>query len=85
VEAPLEIQKSLTIPQNHIAACQAGGVPYAGNAAANTIDLLDLTGANVAPGPLPAGFTPRGIVALTFSIVSALLGLAVIVWYVPIP
>jgi iron transport multicopper oxidase len=85
VEAPLEIQKSLTIPQNHIAACQAGGVPYAGNAAANTVDLLDLTGANVAPGPLPAGFTPRGIVALTFSIVSALLGLAVIVWYVPIP
>ena len=85
VEAPLEIQKSLTIPQNHIAACQAGGVPYAGNAAANTVDLLDLSGANVAPGPLPAGFTPRGIVALTFSIVSALLGLAVIVWYVPIP
>ena len=81
VEAPLELQKTLTIPQNHIHACEAGNVPYAGNAAANTVDLLDLKGANVAPNPLPAGFTPRGIVALTFSCVAALLGLSVITWY----
>jgi iron transport multicopper oxidase len=80
VEAPLDIQKSLIIPQNHIDACHAGNVPVAGNAAANTVDILNLAGANVAPGPLPAGFTPRGIVALTFSVISALLGLAVIAW-----
>jgi iron transport multicopper oxidase len=80
VEAPLDIQKSLIIPQNHIDACYAGNVPVAGNAAANTVDILNLAGANVAPGPLPAGFTPRGIVALTFSVISALLGLAVIAW-----
>jgi hypothetical protein len=83
VEAPLEMQKSLTIPQDHLAACQAGNIPTAGNAAANTVNLLDLTGANVAPKPLPAGFTPRGIVAMTFSCVAALLGLAVITWYIP--
>ena len=82
VEAPLEVQKSLTIPQNHLDACKAASIPTAGNAAGNTVNLLDLTGANSAPKPLPAGFTPRGIVALTFSIVSALLGLAVITWYV---
>jgi iron transport multicopper oxidase len=80
VEAPLDVQKSLTILQGHIDACQAGNVPYAGNAAANTVNFLDLTGANLAPAPLPDGFTPRGIVALTFSIICALLGLAVISW-----
>jgi iron transport multicopper oxidase len=80
VEAPLDIQKTLTLSQNHIDACSAGNVPHAGNAAANTENFLDLTGQNVAPDPLPDGFTPRGIVALTFSCVSALLGLAVISW-----
>jgi iron transport multicopper oxidase len=80
VEAPLEIQKTLTIPENHYDACKAGKVPYAGNAAANTEDFLNLKGANVAPKPLPDGFTARGIVAMTFSIIAALLGLAVITW-----
>ena len=80
VEAPLELQQTLSIPENHFDACKAGNVPYAGNAAANTVDFLNLAGANVAPGPLPAGFTPKGIVAMTFSILSALLGLAVITW-----
>ncbi|RDL38450.1 uncharacterized protein BP5553_02790 [Venustampulla echinocandica] len=81
VEAPLELQKTLIIPDDHIAACKAEKVPFAGNAAGNTDDLLDLSGANEAHAPLPDGFTPRGIVALTFSIVAALLGLAVISWY----
>ncbi|PQE24793.1 multicopper oxidase protein [Rutstroemia sp. NJR-2017a BVV2] len=81
IEAPLELQKSLVIPETHIAACQAGGVPYTGNAAGNTVNLLDLTGANLAPGPLPKGFTPKGIVAMVFSCLAALLGLATISWY----
>ncbi|KAM0142925.1 hypothetical protein ACHAO1_000759 [Botrytis cinerea] len=81
IEAPLELQKSLTIPENHIAACQTRGVPYTGNAAGNTEDYLDLKGANVAPGPLPAGFTAKGIVAMVFSCLAALLGLATITWY----
>jgi iron transport multicopper oxidase len=86
IEAPLDIQKSLTLPQDHIDACSAGNVPHAGNAAGNTINYLDLTGQNAAPGPLPNGFTPRGIVALTFSCISALIGLAVISWFVhPFP
>ncbi|KAM0148539.1 hypothetical protein ACHAQE_003670 [Botrytis cinerea] len=81
IEAPLELQKSLTIPENHIAACQTRGVPYTGNAAGNAEDYLDLKGANVAPGPLPAGFTAKGIVAMVFSCLAALLGLATITWY----
>ncbi|KAI9647439.1 ferroxidase fet3 [Ciborinia camelliae] len=81
IEAPLEIQKNLTIPENHFAACQAGGVAYTGNAAGNTEDYLNLKGANVAPKPLPAGFTAKGIVAMFFSCLAALLGLATITWY----
>lgn len=80
IEAPLEIQKSLTIPQNHLDVCKAANTSTEGNAAGNTVDLLDLIGANVPPAPLPAGFTARGIVALLFSCISALLGMAVIVW-----
>jgi len=81
IEAPLELQKTLTIPENHFDACKTGSIPYAGNAAANTEDFLDLRGATQAPKPLPAGFTARGIVAMTFSCIAALLGLAVITWY----
>jgi iron transport multicopper oxidase len=81
IEAPMEMQKTLSIPQNHYDACAAGDVPYAGNAAANTKDFLDLKGANEAPKPLPGGFTARGIVALVFSCIAAILGLVVISWY----
>lgn len=80
VEAPLELQKQ-TIPQGHIDACKAVGMSYEGNAAANTENLLDLTGQNTQVDWLPAGFTARGIVALVFSCVAAFLGMASIVWY----
>jgi len=81
IEAPLDVQKSQTIPQNHFDACTAGKIPYAGNAAANTEDVLDLKGASKAPKPLPSGFTARGIVAMTFSVLAAVIGCAVIAWY----
>ena len=83
VEAPLELQAQLKgkIPQDHLDACAGVGVPTAGNAAGNTVDLLDLRGQPEPPKPLPKGFTARGIVALAFSIVSGLLGVATIIWY----
>jgi len=56
VEAPLDLQKTLKVPENHYAACAAGGVPTAGNAAGNTANFLDLTGQNAPPGPLPTGY-----------------------------
>jgi len=55
IEAPLELQQSLIIPADHITACEAAGIPYTGNAAGNTIDLLDLSGQNEPPAPLPDG------------------------------
>ncbi|KAF2995226.1 hypothetical protein E8E13_002310 [Curvularia kusanoi] len=83
VEAPLTLQAQLNgkIPSDHLATCKAGNVATAGNAAGNTVDLLDLSGENRSPGPLPAGFTARGIVALVFSCISAFLGMGVIGWY----
>lgn len=80
VEAPLDIQRTITIPEDHLQACNSGGVITAGNAAGNTEDLYDLTGENKAPPPLPEGFTPRGIVALVFSCIAAVLGMISIVW-----
>lgn len=83
IEAPLEIQTQLSgkIPQDHIQACKAGNVRMQGNAAGNTLNLLDLSGEASAPGPIPAGFTARGIVALVFSCGAAFLGMGVISWY----
>ncbi|OAA79252.1 iron transport multicopper oxidase FET3 precursor [Akanthomyces lecanii RCEF 1005] len=81
VEAPLELQKQFTIPQNHLDNCAAAGMATQGNAAANTKDLLDLTGEPAPPRPLPAGFTTRGIVAFVFSCITGVLGVLVVAWY----
>ena len=82
IEAPFELQQqALIIPDDHLQACKAQNVPTAGNAAGNRKDLLDLSGETVPPPPLSTGFTARGIVAFVFSVVSALAGMGVIVWY----
>ena len=56
-------------------------MPTIGNAAANTEDFYDLTGANFSPAPLPVGFETKGIVAMTFSILAGLLGVGTVIWY----
>ncbi|OXV09518.1 hypothetical protein Egran_02719 [Elaphomyces granulatus] len=87
IEAPLALraqkgsQGVQALPADHLAACQAGGTLYEGNAGGSTSDWLDLSNANYPPDPLPAGFTARGIVALVFSVVAAFLGMAAISWY----
>ncbi|KAF2015125.1 multicopper oxidase [Aaosphaeria arxii CBS 175.79] len=81
IEAPDQIRERVKIPQNHYDVCSAAGVAVQGNAAGNTQDYLNLQGQPRQPAWLPAGFTPRGIVALTFTILAALLGLASIVIY----
>ncbi|KHO01937.1 Cupredoxin [Metarhizium album ARSEF 1941] len=81
VEAPAELQKTLSIPPTHLQACQKANIPTVGNAGANTRDFLDLSGQNKPPAPLPAGFTTRGIVALAFSCLTGILGVCVVAWY----
>ena len=81
VEAPLQIQERVSIPEDHYQVCKAAGVAYEGNAAANTEDYLDLTGQNMPPNFLPAGFTARGIIALVFSCIAAVMGMGFISAY----
>ena len=83
VEAPTSLQApgALSLPVDHLAACSSQAIPTAGNAAGNTVDLLDMDGANTSVPPLPDGFTARGIVALVFSVIAGLVGVAVIAWY----
>ncbi|KAI2642354.1 multicopper oxidase [Xylaria nigripes] len=81
VEAPLELQKTIKIPQGHLDVCAAGNVATTGNAAANTVDLTDLKGQNKPPAPIPAGFTTKGKVALAFSVLSGVLGVLTVAWY----
>ncbi|KAF4982830.1 hypothetical protein FZEAL_1622 [Fusarium zealandicum] len=81
VEAPLELQASLKLPQDHLDACKAGDIPVAGNAAGHTEDLLDLSGENVPPPRLPDGFTLRGIVALAFSTLMGIFGVYAVASY----
>ncbi|KAJ5182914.1 hypothetical protein N7492_000530 [Penicillium capsulatum] len=80
IEAPLDLQKRLFIPADHFKACDVSGMMHSGNAAGNTKDVYDLSGANRMVEPLPSGFTAGGIVAMVFSCVAAALGLASIVW-----
>ncbi|KAI3407103.1 FET3 [Candida oxycetoniae] len=69
------------LTDNHKQICEKVGVPWQGNAAAHTENFLDLTGENVQVKRLPTGFTARGIVALVFSCVAGVLGLAAIAFY----
>lgn len=82
IEAPLELQQTLKVPQNHYDICNLDGVKTEGNAAGNTVDVFDLSKQNKSVAPLPAGFTAKGIVALVFSCAAAFLGIAVISWSV---
>jgi iron transport multicopper oxidase len=82
IEAPLELQAQLSVPEDHFAACAAGGVKSTGNAAGNTEDFLDLSGENKQPGDIPYGaFTAKGYVAMVFSVISALCGIAALTVY----
>lgn len=80
IEAPLELQSTLQIPENHREVCRSSNTKIVGNAAGNIVDPVDLSGQATSPDPLPAGFTTKGIVALVFSIVAAFLGVMSIAW-----
>ncbi|KAL9066325.1 MAG: hypothetical protein Q9161_007617 [Pseudevernia consocians] len=51
VEAPLQLQ-SQSVPADQIQVCKDQGLPYQGNAAANTHNYTDLDGANNVPPPV---------------------------------
>ena len=49
VEAPLALQKEQSVPADQVNVCKKQGLPYQGNAAGNTKNFTDLTGANTSP------------------------------------
>lgn len=51
VEAPLQLQ-SQNVPADQFQVCKDQGLPYEGNAAANTKNFTDLDGANNDPPPI---------------------------------
>lgn len=48
IEAPEEL-RGLPIPPDSLAACGVQNIPTAGNAAGNTVNVSDITGANTTP------------------------------------
>jgi iron transport multicopper oxidase len=53
IEAPDRI--GATLPTDHVDACVKQGIPKIGNAAGNTGDLFNLTGANTEVQPVDNG------------------------------
>lgn len=79
VEAPFEIQKSQNISSNHWDACALANISSKGNAAGKYGDSKDiwhdLSGENLQPKPLPAGFTMKGYIAFLICSFCAIFGL----------
>lgn len=68
IEAPDKLQQSgLRIPQDHLAACQAQGIPTSGNCAGNTRNPLDTSQCATAfdPDPVGAYVSPSKKMAMT--------------------
>ena len=66
IEAPEIMQQRFTIPQDHLDVCTKQNLPIIGNAAANSKDYLDLSGQNLPPGPIPAGYVFFSLKRLDF-------------------
>nr|AHZ58332.1 laccase [Auricularia auricula-judae] len=78
-ESPLEAQKILKPPQFMFDQCAALGVPTVGNAAGHTGS--DLDGLKLGPFQQKLGWRPKGIVAMTGCVLTAVLGMATVAWY----
>jgi iron transport multicopper oxidase len=79
ITAPDIAQQRMTIPQVFEDLCEAGGTSGVGNAAGKM--GLDLSGAPSGVTLIPDGFTAMGKGAMAACIISALIGMAAIIWY----
>ena len=77
------LQNTAAIPPDHYDLCGRNKIPVptSGNAAGNTVDLLDLSGEPAPPPPLPAGFTTKGVIALIISILNGIFMVGMIAKY----
>lgn len=56
------------------------GVPISGNAAGHN-STTDLSGLTIGPYPQKLGWNAKGIGAMTGCVLSAVIGIATVVWY----
>ncbi|KAJ3154913.1 ferroxidase fet3 [Geranomyces michiganensis] len=80
IEAPLQMQQSIKVPQVVYDQCKKQGTPTAGNAAGN-LNLLDFNGEVEGPNLISGGWDTRGKIALAGTILAALVGLTTVVWF----
>ncbi|KAI8908434.1 Cupredoxin [Gorgonomyces haynaldii] len=79
VEAPEVLQQRLKVPQNILDTCAKQNIKTSGNAAGN--NDLNLGEMDALVGPYPTVMTGKGIGALTATIISALAGLGIVIWF----
>jgi iron transport multicopper oxidase len=80
VEAPLVMQERNTIPQIIGDQCQTLHLPTSGNAAGHA-SATDLAGLPLGPYPQILGWHPKGIGAMAGCVLTAVIGMATVVWY----
>jgi iron transport multicopper oxidase len=83
IEAPLEMQnraQTLGPPSFMNDQCSALGLPFSGNAAGHA-SATDLSGLRTGPFPQNNGWHGKGIGAMFGCVLTAVIGMATVVWY----
>ena len=80
IEAPLQMQERNTMPSVLSDQCATLGLPYSGNAAGHA-SITDLSGLPAGPWVQNNGWHSRGIGAMAGCVLTAVLGMATVVWY----
>ncbi|KAF8551775.1 Fet3 protein [Imleria badia] len=82
IEAPLQVQERAVgqFPSYLYEQCAAQGIPQSGNAAGHA-SATDLSGLPLGPWPQKMGWQPKGILAMTGCVLTAVIGMITVVWY----
>jgi len=80
VEAPLTMQQRNSVPQYLYDQCQDLDKPISGNAAGHA-SVTDLSGLPLGPYPQVLGWHPKGIGAMAGCVLTAVIGMATVIWY----
>ncbi|PPQ74774.1 hypothetical protein CVT24_003198 [Panaeolus cyanescens] len=81
ISSPVQAQQDIShVPPIMYDHCTALGKPISGNAAGHA-SASDLSGLPLGPFPQRLGWLPRGIGAMAGCVLSAVLGMAAVVWY----
>jgi iron transport multicopper oxidase len=74
------MQQRNTVPQTLYDQCQDLGKPFSGNAAGHA-STTDLAGLPLGPYPQVLGWHSKGIGAMAGCVLTAVIGMATVIWY----